>query len=157
MAAPAIVAWYRADAWPRIRRVLLVGPTALTLGGMVVAVSFLTHAPRDARTAAAVAGFVLVAGGAIFTVVGMQRILRDDALLAIRTDGVMLQSRHGEAFFAWDELAAARWDAARAAVVLERTGADPALVATRYAGIAGPELAARIEQSRRRAALGMLR
>jgi hypothetical protein len=158
--AAAILSFYRADSWPRIRRVLLVGPTILTFGGLVVAVSFLTRQPRDVRTAAAALGFVLVAGGAIFTVLGMQRILRDEVYVILRSDGVVLQQHAGrgagETLVAWDDLERARWDAGRAALVLERKHGEPVVVARAFARIRGPDLAAQIEQSRRRAAMGFL-
>jgi hypothetical protein len=150
--------WYRADPAPRIRRALVMGPSALTLGGLVVAVSFVPHTPAAACLWATVLGLLLTAGGAMFTVLTMHKILREDATLAIRTDGIALQAARAEAFFAWDTLASARWDTVRGVLVLERTGACPDVVVPhRFRGIGGPAIALRVEHSRRRAALGLLR
>src|SRR5580692_5606218 len=88
---PRIVEWYRADPWPRMRRALIIGPAVLTLGGVVVAASFLTYQPLNVRIGAAVLGLALVLSGALFSVMGMQRILRDEVSLALRTDGVALR------------------------------------------------------------------
>ncbi len=89
---PRILEWYRADPWPRMRRVLLVGPMVLTLGGLAVAVSFLTRQPADVRALSVGVGFALVIGGAAFTLASMHAILRSEVSLVLRTDGVFVQS-----------------------------------------------------------------
>jgi hypothetical protein len=154
---PRIVTFYRADPWARMRRVLLAGPGALTLGGVVIAFSFLTHQPAGRRVDFAAAGFVLIAGGALYTLAGMQRILRDDLSLVLRTDGVVVQSSAGETFIAWDELIDARWEPSRSELVLERAGGEPVVLGRPFARIGGPELAATIVSTRRKAAMNLLR
>jgi hypothetical protein len=156
---PRIVEWYRADPWPRMRRFVLIGPALLTLGSLVVAVSFLTHQPADVRTAATMVGFALVASAALVTTIGMSRMLRDrdDAYVALRTDGVVLRTNGRETLVPWHELAAARWDAARAELVLERDGADEVRTACRFARVSGRELAERIARTKLRAAMNLLR
>lgn len=86
----------------------------------------------------------------------MFRILRDDAYLAIRTDGVVFQASSRETLIAWSELARARWDEAQGGLVLERREGEALVVARRFAGIAGPALAEKVERARRRASMGML-
>jgi hypothetical protein len=164
-AGPRIVEWYRVDPWPRMRPFVVIGPALLTLGGLVVAVSFVTHQRADVRLAATVIGFVLVGGAALVTMVGMSRLLREDAYLAVRTDGVALRVEALDLVVPWGELAAVRWDAATAELVLERTrgeggvrgeggeGADEVRTACRFARISGKELAERIGRARLRIAL----
>jgi hypothetical protein len=157
---PRVVAFYRADDWMRMRRVLLVGPAALTLGGLVISASFLGRLPRDVGAGVAIAGFALIAGGAVYTLLGMHRILREDAYLALRTDGIVVRSATppGEVFVAWDDLAAARWDDARAALVLERGTSEPPLVVSQpFARITGPDLAEHIRGTKRKVAMNLLR
>jgi hypothetical protein len=156
MAPASILDWYRADPWPRMRRILVLGPALLSLGGLVVAVSFATRQPQTTRSIAAVVGLALVASGAGLTLAGMFWILRDDAYVAIRTDGLAFRLPPSETLVPWADLARARWDEAQVALVLECTGGEVLVVPRRFAGIAGPELAAKVEQARRRAALGML-
>jgi hypothetical protein len=139
-----------------MRSVLVAGPAVLTSGGLVIAVSFLASQSQRVRFDAAIAGFVLVAGGAIFTMIGMQRILRDETYVALRTDGIALRVAGQETLVGWDELAEARWDAARGEIVLERTDGSLLAVAHRFARATGPELCARIAQTKRRAAMNML-
>lgn len=157
MAPVVILDWYRTDSWPRMRRLLIAGPALLSLGGLVVAVSFATRQPERVRSAAAVIGLVIVASGASLLLAGMFRLLRDDdAYLAIRTDGVLLRSTSRETLLVWSELARARWDAQSAELVLERTAGQPLVVTQAFARIGGPELAAKLELARRRASMGML-
>ncbi len=156
MATALILDWYRAEAWPRMRRILVGGPALLSLGGLVVSVSFAARQPPGVRSIAAVVGLALVASGAGLTLAGMFWILRDDAYLAIRTDGVVFRSPPRETLLLWDDLARARWDEAQVALVLERKEGEDLVVPRRFAGIAGPVLAEKVEQARRRASLGML-
>lgn len=152
-----MVEFYRVDSWPRMKRVLITGPSVLTLGGLVIAISFMTRHSRDLRLDACVIGFFLVAGAAIYTMFSMQRILRDDVYLALRTDGLVVQSSGSETLVAWDDLEAARWDAARAAVVLERTGGEPLVLDRPFAKIEGAALAQRIVAVRRKIAMNLIR
>jgi hypothetical protein len=152
---PRIVEWHRADPWPRIRRVLVIGPTILTLGGLVIAVSFLTRQPLDVRVVATSAGFALVIAGAAFTLLSMHHILRNEVSLVLRTDGVLVQSARSETLVLWDDLREARWDAEAASLVLERSGGEPIVVATVHVRIGGAELAARVLQQKRKAAMNL--
>ena len=150
---PRIVDWYRADAWPRMRRILVTGPFVLTAGGLVIALSFLTRQPLDVRIAAAAVGFALIFGGAVSTLLVMHKILRDEVSVVVRTDGIAVQDARGETLVAWDDLSGATWDGARGALVIERASAGPLVVARTFVGLAGPELAARLLQHKRRADL----
>ena len=152
-----IVEWYRADPWPRIRPFLLAGPTLLTLGGIVIAVSFLAHQPTNVRVEAAAIGFVLVASGATITMVGMYGVLRDDVYLALRTDGLALRLGGVETVVAWDDVRETRWDAAAAALVIERAGGEPLVLDRPLAGVKGPALPEVIERTKRRIAMGLVR
>jgi hypothetical protein len=103
-----------------------------------------------------VTGLALVAGGALFTMVGMNRILRDDISLALRTDGVAVRLAGTETVLAWEDLGAARWDSRRRELVLESSVAAPITVARSFRGVAGSDLAERILRARQKAAMGLL-
>jgi hypothetical protein len=152
---PRILEWFRADPWPRMRRVLLLGPTVLTIGGLVIAVSFLTHQPEEVRIESAAAGFVLIAGGAVFTLAAMHRILRQEVSLVVRTDGVALQSAQSETLVPWAQLRDARWDAARTELVLDLEQGEPLAVARMFTPAQGPRVVESILQSKRRAAMNL--
>jgi hypothetical protein len=154
---PRILDWYRADPWPRMRRVLFTGPLVLAVGGLVTGASFLGRVPVGLRGDATLVGVVLVAGGALFTIVGMSRILREDDSLALRTDGVALRAAGVDTLVPWDDLATVSWNAARGELLLERRDGVTLTVGWRFAGIAGGALAERILSTRRKAAMSLLR
>ncbi len=154
---PRILEWYRTDPWPAMQRVLLLGATLLTTGGLVIGVSFLASRSLDLRLAATVGGFSLVALGGGFTILGMHRILRREVSLVLRTDGVAVQSATTETLVAWDDLGDVRWDPVARALHLERAGGEPLIFARPRPGplspADGPALAARVLQLKRRSAL----
>jgi hypothetical protein len=139
-----------------MRRVLVVGPAVLTAGGLVIALTFAVHLARAARIDCTLAGLALVAGGASLTAVNMQRLLREEVSLALRTDGIAVQSAGTESFVSWDELERARWDEGGPALVLERRNAAPLVITRRFARIEGPALAARVQAAKRKAAMNLL-
>lgn len=153
---PRIVEYYRADAWPAMRRVLVAGPAVLTLGGLVIAFSFLTHQSHAVRLEAGAFGFVLIAAGALTTTIGMQRILRDELFVALRSDGIAIQSSAGETLVGWDDLREARWHADRAELVLEREAGAPIVLSRPFSRIAGGALAQRILAVKRKVAMNLL-
>jgi hypothetical protein len=159
--AVRIVEWYRLDQGRRMRRILIAGPGLLTLGGLLIALSFTSRHGADLRVAAVLGGLGLVASGAVLTVASMYWTLRQDAYIALRTDGLTLHggsaSAPEETFIPWDALAQASWDSTRAEVRLEQVDGRVVVVALSYAGISLSALAQRIEQTRRRAAMGLLR
>jgi hypothetical protein len=158
MGEPAqVVDWYRADSSARMVRILVTGASTMVVGGLVVAVSFLTRQPERVREYAAASGLLLVAMSAAFTQIMMHRLLRDDVSLEIRTDGLCFHARGTETLIAWAELASVRWDATPGTLVVERAGAEPVVVAWVPARISGPGLAAQVEHARQRAAMGLLR
>jgi hypothetical protein len=158
--APRILSFYRVDPRKRMGRVLVLGPGVLTLGGVIIALSFLTQQAERTRVGAATAGFVLIAGGAAYTMVAMQLILRDELLLVVRTDGVVIQAGGnpgGETLIPWDELTAVRWDSSRAELILERASCEPVVLSRAFAGISGRELAESIAATKRRLAMNLVR
>jgi hypothetical protein len=136
---------------------LFIGPPVISLGGIVIAATFLSRASHDLRTEAAAAGFVLVAGGALATALTMQRILRDEVLLSLRTDGVFVQLGSVETFLPWDDVEDAAWDAERGALVLSGKGGQRIVLPQRFSGISGKRLAERVVATRRKAAMNLLR
>jgi hypothetical protein len=153
---PRMVEWHRASAGSRIRRVLFVGPFVVSLGGVVTAASLLVHPARDVRIACTLAGLLLVAAGASTTIVGMQRLLREEVYLALRTDGLFVQQAGQQALVVWEDLERAHWDESKGELVLERLNAPPIAMGARFAGIGGARLVQRILAIKRKAAMNLL-
>ncbi len=119
---PEIVSFYRIDPWVRMRRALTFGSTMVTLGALVMGVSFLTHQSEHVRMIAAMCGIGTVVLGAASAVFGMQRVLSDDRCIVVRTDGLVSQVNGAETFMEWDSIASIRLEAASSTIVVERRG-----------------------------------
>jgi hypothetical protein len=152
-----IVEWYRVDQSRRIRRVLGVGATLVTIGGLVVGLSFLTRQRHDVGVVEAFVGLLWVAAGSLQTVVRLQRVLRDDAHILLRTDALAMQAGTSEIAVAWDDIASARWDEQRTAVIVVRSSGEELVLDRPFAGIEGPQLVRRIEDAQRKSRFNLLR
>lgn len=152
-----VLEWYRANSAGRMVRILATGAAGMLLAAVVIAASFLTRQPERVRACSAATGLVLAASSGAFTYLSMYRLLRSDASLAIRTDGICLQAQGAESVLPWDEIVRTDWDAPRRRLIIERVGTDPVFVPWIPAGISGPELATKIERERRRVAMGLRR
>lgn len=156
--APAILAFYRADASRTIRRVLGVGAALVTTGALVMVVSFLTRVAPDWRMGAATLGVACVIAGGLTTVIGMQRALADDACVVVRSDGISLQLRGIETLVVWPDIAVVRAVAAPPQIVIERRAGDDVVIADRtFGGKDARALAATLDDARRKASFDLLR
>jgi hypothetical protein len=156
---PEIVSFYRVDPWMRMRRALTFGSTVVTLGALVMGLSFLTHQNEHVRMVAASGGIATVVLGAGAAVFGMQRVLADDRCIVVRTDGLVSQVNGAETFMAWDSIAAIRLEPGGGAIVVERRGeeAELRMVGSAFRGWTSATLAVELDGMRRKASFGMLR
>ncbi|HJL18638.1 MAG TPA: hypothetical protein RMH99_23455 [Sandaracinaceae bacterium LLY-WYZ-13_1] len=97
----------------------------------------------------------ICAGGGV-AIVRLNRVLREERYLALRTDGAYFQAGDERALVKWEDVATVRWDEPSAAVLFERHDGEPWRRAERYAGIDGPGLAKRAAEVRRKALFGLL-
>lgn len=152
-----LLEWYRPDQSRRVWRVLLVGAAIMTAGGLVMAISFLTHQKESLRNMSATIGIVLTVCGGLWTVLGMTRILADDRYIAVKVEGLVIALGGDEREVAWGDLERIRFDdEQRTLVLVPRTG-DAIAVDTKFAGKTGRDLAQRLDELRRKASFGVLR
>lgn len=97
----------------------------------------------------------IVAGGGI-AIVGLNRTLRDESFLALRTDGAYFRAGRERSLIRWEDVEAVRWDEARREVVFESHDGERWCRGERFAGIDGPTLATRAGDIRRKALFGLL-
>jgi hypothetical protein len=153
----AMLEYYRVDSMRRMLRALIIGPSLLAAGSVILALALVVAKHSEpGRWALVAVGSVCTVGGPIFLIASLHRILREEAYLALRTDGVLYHRGAERELLAWDTLEKVRWDPEASVLRLERRTGDPWLIAERFAGIDGPALAKRMEDVRRKASFGLL-
>lgn len=179
-----VVACFRVDPTPRLLRALGWGSLVIALGSLFVATGLAftgaaTGHPRlaardvtvgapvdseghpledemhDLELALSIAGLLVIVLGAAVAIVGLQRVLREEAYLALRTDGAYAELGDVRGLVRWEEVAEVRWDGVRRAVVFERHDGAPWSRGEQFAGIDGPALAKRAAEIRRKALFGL--
>lgn len=157
--APTIVAWYRVDDSSKIRSVLLVGSLLLLAGAMATALAiWLRHWDHEPRLFLAVAGACTTALGPLCAIVGLQKILRMDAYLVLRSDGFVRRYEPCPTeFVSWDHLERIVYDARTEHILcLPRQGSGSAVISRSFSGVSLRDLAERMETVRRKATFGLL-
>lgn len=158
-ARPAlIVEWYRLDQSGYIARVLGLGAVFVALGSFMVAAGIAPIAfPGGAPAALFFVGIAFVAGGPLFSIFGLRRLMNDDAYIALRTDGLLVNLPDHEELVPWTDVSEVLFDPPSQRIALAREGAAPVFVSGRMAGITPAALAARIKDVHRKALFGLLR
>jgi hypothetical protein len=153
-----MVEFYRVDAMRRMRFVLSRGAALMACGALVVGLSFLTRAGEGGRIAAAALGAAFVLSGSLSTIIGLHAVLREEAYIALRRDGLEIATADACAAIAWDELAAVRCDrrdGGERIVLVHRDGGEREL-SQAFAGTTRAALAKRLDEVRRKAQWNLL-
>jgi hypothetical protein len=150
--------------FPRLDRSRPVGPQVVHARDAVLRTGQVTAEGEPVRNGSmwwelglGLLGLASIATGGAVAIVGLNRTLRDESYLALRSDGAYFRAGRERSLLRWDEVCAVRWDEDRRAVVFERHEGEPWLRVERFAGIAGPDLAKRASEIRRKALFGLLR
>jgi hypothetical protein len=153
----AMLEYYRVDSTRRVVRALVIGPALLLAGSLILAAAIVIGRHSEVfRWIVAAIGAVCTVGGPVFVIAALHRILREEAYLALRTDGILYHRGLERDLATWDSLEHVRWDPDARVLRLERRQGEPWLIAERFAGIDGPALAKRLDEVRRKAGFGLL-
>ena len=152
----AIVAFYRSDSSRGMRRALVRGALLVSAGALVMVAALVTRQSSDVSMAASCAGVVLIIAGTVAAVVGMQRLLANEACIVVRADGISIEAEGREEAIAWDDVESIR-SGDRAIVVLRRDGTEVTVGDRRFGGKDARALAAELDGMRRKAGFGLLR
>lgn len=180
-----IIEHYRLDPTKQLLRALGLGSLIMALGALTGAGALFYRRPQPSSThdegvfriGLATAdgrpiqsgsvwwelGLGLIGLGSIVTggtvaIVGLHRILREERYLALRTDGAFFRAGREHSLVRWEDVSSVRWDNDRQEVVFDlHDEDDPWRRPERYAGIAGPELAKRASEVRRKALFSLLK
>src|SRR5689334_16089050 len=126
----AMLEYYRVDSIRRVARALVIGPSILLLGAILVALSIVVSRYAEAgRWVLGVAGAICTAGGPIYVIFKLHRALREEAYLALRTDGLLYHRGAERELVAWDAIEKVRWDAEAQVLRLERREGEAWVIA----------------------------
>ena len=146
--------WHRVEG--AVLTTLALGAGILFLGPSFAAIAFVVFKHDEVpKLVFAILGGVCVLVGPTLAIVRLARALREDASLAARTDGVTFERNGKQLHMPWDELERIELELPTT-IIFRRRAAEPFVLHERFALIATPELAKRLEDLRRKASFGLL-
>lgn len=126
----------------------------VTCGATAVGAHLVHRLPVDVGHLVSLAGGVSVIGGLVLGFGSMAMMLLEDVYLSIRDEDLVLHENGRETKIVWDDLAGVEVDASAGVITLKRREAEPLRW---YAGKPAKDIAARVEEARRKAAHGLLK
>jgi hypothetical protein len=159
------VDFFRVDRSGSTRRLLGMGIVMVAGGASAVGVHLMHRVPESTGHLVSLAGGLSMITGLVSTFGALAMMLFEDVYLSIREDGLLLHDNGKETVIAWDdltkvvvsagfvELSHKKREPADGAVAAEEAKADVRW----FAGKGAPNVAARIEEAKRKAAHGLLR
>jgi hypothetical protein len=150
-----LLEWFRVDRSRGTLWLLGIGVTFVFVGAGLVACGILSSESSMLHYLTLV-GAALLTAGLVTAFVGMTVLLARDEYLAVRADGVLVHSVRSEEILLWEEIASVKFDLGVNSVVFEATNGPAYLLTERYTGVSPSELAAHLEELRRKAATTLL-
>jgi hypothetical protein len=137
-------------------QILALSAFVMLVGCFAVAGSVRTaYTPDHVRLALTAIGFTCIVGAGLRAILGLRRILEDDAYIALRTDTLVFHDAGRDTTFAWDAIEDVA--AAPDGVTLVLRDAPATTLRRSFAGVTSTELAKRIAHVRRRVLFGLER
>jgi len=148
------VDFFRIDRSAATTRLLVTGGLLVTCGATAVGAHLVRRLPESMSRIISLSGAAAVIGGLVLAFGSLAMMMFEDIYLAIRDEGLLVHEDGKETTIAWDELSAVVVDAPRGLVALHRKDKE---VLEWHAGKAAKNVAARIEEAKRKAAHGLPR
>jgi len=157
-ASPRIVEWYRVDEIRPVVAAVAKGSLLLMAGCFAAgaALSGVVSTDPVLRILAGAFGAACTLGGPVLTMAGFQRILTQEAYLALRTDGVYWHRQRRGELVLWEDVEDARSDVTGTQVIIHRRAHAPLCITQRFDAIPAGDLARRILELRRKAQWNLL-
>jgi hypothetical protein len=146
-----LLEWFRVDRSRGTFWLLFIGITFVFVGAALVACGILSSESSVLHYLTLV-GATLLTVGLVTAFGGLTVTLARDEYLAVRRDGVLVHGVRSEDVLVWDELASVKHDPEANAVVFEAVSGPPYVLTEPYTGASRAELAAHLEELRRKAA-----
>jgi hypothetical protein len=139
------------SAWP-----ILIPATVLTgIGVLGVGAAFVSHGPFAHNETLTFIGSVSMVAGPLVAIIGMRQLLKHDEYIAAHAAGVLLVLDGTERFLPWRDLAGVHWRGAPGVLTIEQREGEAIVIEKPFGMIKGPDLAAKLEDLRRRAAFNL--
>lgn len=152
--ATAGVDFFRVDRSGSTRRFLIAGVVLVTLGASSVGAHLIRRLPETVSHGVSLAGGITMLAGLLVAFGSMALMLFENAYVVIREKDLLLHDNGREDAIAWDDLATIR--ALGETGMLEVTKREGTTLRW-YAGRPAAEIAARVEDARRKALHGLLK
>jgi hypothetical protein len=151
------VASYRIDMTARVWPFLVPATLLISLGALGVCMAFVTHGPfHPYATTITLAGASCMLAGLILAIFVARPVLTHDEYVAALETGLLLKLDGEEKFLEWSAIAGVRWDVELAGVLVRMREGEPLLVAKPFGRASGGEVAAKLDDVRRKAEFNLL-
>jgi hypothetical protein len=152
--ATAGVDFFRIDRSGPTRRLLSIAGVLVTVGATAIGAHLVHRISPELGHVVSLAGGVTVVAGLILGFGAMAMLVFENVYLLLREDGVLCHDNGKETTIPWDDLERVVIEEREGFVVFERTGGARIRW---FAGKTARHLAAKIEEAKRKALLGLLR
>jgi hypothetical protein len=146
------VDFFRIDRSGPTKRLLIVAGFMVSGGATVIGAHLMHRLPADVSHVISLAGGVSVIAGLVTAFGSMAMMLFENVYLSIRDDGLLVHDNGKETTILWDDLTKVGVDA-KGFIELRHKKS----VLRWFAGTTAKDMAAKIEEAKRKAAHGLLR
>jgi hypothetical protein len=150
---PPTLEWHRSGGRD-VRRTMIPAGILVVVGGTLIGAAFVSRLGQTLGHGVALVGACMTLGGLVLAVGSAVVMIQEERYLAVRVDGILLHpSRDNETLVAWDDIAEVSANADGAVIVKRKEGSAE----TWSVGAEAGALADKLEDFRKKAALGILR
>lgn len=146
------VDFFRVDRSGVTRRLLVTGVLMVTAGATGVGAHLVHRLPYAVSRMVSLIGAATVIGGLVLAFGSLAMIMFENVYLSIRDDGLLVHDDGKETTIAWEELSSVVVDGPKGILELHRAGKE---TLHWHAGRAAKDVAARIDEAKRKATHGL--
>jgi hypothetical protein len=133
--------------------------SVLTMVGVVgIGFAFVSHGPLAHRPWIPTLGGACMVSGPLSAIIALRGLLKADEYVAVLEGGLLLFVAGSERYVVWGDVSRVSWRSGEpGALEIAVRGGEPIVIARTFARIRGEELAARLEDFRRKAEFDLIR
>ncbi len=153
---PELLEWFRVDRSRATTKLLIIGTVLVFVGASLVAAGFVTHSDSAWLTVTAWVGSLVLIVGLVTAFGGLTVLIARDEYVGVRVDGVLVHHVAEETLVPWSDLARVDLSEDGREVRLHVREGAPVVLRQPYSDVSQTELAAHLEEIRRKASLGTI-